>query len=288
VPDWRAFAARRLPKPGMDFDSWLAHLRALDIRLFSFGGTPLHVSSLLTMLTVLVILVWLSQAVRRWLLSRLLKRTQLDVGTQQAIGAIAHYLVLVVGVVVVLQNVGINLTAFSVVAGALGVGVGFGLQNIFSNFISGLIIMFERPIKVGDRIELANVEGTVQAIGARRTTIITNDNITIIVPNQRFITENVTNLLYSGHRVRVHVPVAVASSTDARFMERLLLDAARAHPDVLEDPPPSVRLLSLGGAALQFELLVWTANRINTRRQLLSDLNFDIGERLRKHEIRNA
>ena len=167
-------------------------------------------------------------------------------------------------------------------------GVGFGLQNIFSNFISGLIIMFERPIKVGDRVEIASVEGTVQSIGARRTTILTSDNITIIVPNQRFITDNVTNLLYSGQRIRVRVPVAVASGTDARTMERLLMEAARAHPDVLQDPPPAVRLLSLGGPAMQFELLAWTSHLINSRRQLMSELNFDIGERLRQHDIRNA
>jgi len=272
----------------MNLHTFLRELRELDFALFSIGGAEIYVSTLVKIVATVAVLVWLAQFVRAWLLNRLLKRTHLDPGTQQAIGAIVHYVVLVVGIVLVLQNVGINLTAFSVVAGALGVGVGFGLQNIFSNFISGLIIMFERPIKVGDRVEIANVEGTVQAIGARRTTILTNDNITIIVPNQRFITDNVTNLLYSGHRIRVHLAVTVATGTDARTMERLLLDAAHAHPDVLEDPPPAVRLMSLGGPAMQFELLAWTSSRINTRRQLLSDLNFDVGERLRQHDIRNA
>jgi small-conductance mechanosensitive channel len=272
----------------MDVESLIVALRALDARLFSFGGTEIFLSTLLKIVGVVVVLVWVAQLIRAWLLNRLLRRTQLDPGTQQAVGAIVHYAVLVVGIVVVLQNAGINLTAFSVVAGALGVGVGFGLQNIFSNFISGLIIMFERPIKVGDRIEIAGVEGTVQSIGARRTTILTNDNITIIVPNQRFITDNVTNLLYSGNRVRVHVPVSVAAGTDAHTMERLLLEVAHAHGDVLDEPPPAVRLVSLGGPAMQFELLAWTATRVNTRRQLLSDLNFAIGERLRRHDIRNA
>ena len=272
----------------MNLPAYLRELRALDVALFSLGGTEIFLSTLLKIVGVVILLVWAAQGVRAWLLTRLLRRTQLDAGTQQAIGAIVHYVVLVVGIVVVLQNAGINLTAFSVVAGALGVGVGFGLQNIFSNFISGLIIMFERPIKIGDRVEIASVEGTVQSIGARRTTVITNDNITIIVPNQRFILENVTNLLYSGNRVRVHVPVSVATGTDARTMERLLLEAAGAHPDVLDEPPPAVRLLSLGGPSMQFELLAWTATRINTRRQLLSDLNFDIGDRLRRHDIRNA
>lgn len=272
----------------MNLHAVLRELRELDVALFSIGGSEIFLSTLLKIIGIVIVLVWVAQFVRAWLLTRLLKRTQLDSGTQQAVGAIVHYAVLVVGIVIVLQNAGINLTAFSVVAGALGVGVGFGLQNLFSNFISGLIIMVERPIKVGDRIEIANVEGTVQEIGARRTTILTNDNITIIVPNQRFITDNVTNLLYSGHRIRLHVPVGVATGTDARTMERLLLDAAHAHPDVLDDPPPSVRLVSLGGPAMQFELLAWTSSRINTRRQLLSDLNFAIGEGLRKHDIRTA
>jgi small-conductance mechanosensitive channel len=292
MPDAGVFTARCLPpnRP-MNLDSLMRFLRDLhdlDVTLFSFGGTEIHLSTLLKIVAVVILLVWIAQFFRALLLNRLLKRTHLDPGTQQAVGAIVHYAVLVIGIAVALQNAGINLTAFSVVAGALGVGVGFGLQNIFSNFISGLIIMFERPIKVGDRIEIAGVEGTVQSIGARRTTILTNDNITIIVPNQRFITDNVTNLLYSGHRIRVHVPVAVTVGTEARTMERLLLAAAEAHPDVLDDPPPSVRLVSLGGPAMQFELLAWTSSRVNARRQLLSDLNFDIGERLRQHDIRNA
>ncbi len=272
----------------MNLDALLRDLRGLDVALFSAGGSEIFLSTLLKIVAAVVVLVWFAQFVRAWLLNRLLKRTQLDPGTQQAVGGIVHYAVLIVGIAVALENAGIHLTAFGVVAGALGVGIGFGLQNLISNFISGLIIMVERPIKVGDRVEIAGVEGTVQAIGARRTTILTNDNITIIVPNQRFITDNVTNLLYSGHRIRVHVPVGVATGTDARTMERLMLDAAHAHPDVLDDPPPSVRLLSLGGPAMQFELLAWTSTRINTRRQLLSDLKFDIGERLREHDIRNA
>jgi small-conductance mechanosensitive channel len=265
-----------------------ADLRLLDVRLFSLGGTEVYLSSLLTLLVLVVALVWFAALLRNLLVRRVLARTQLDLGTQHAIGGIVRYLVLTIGLVVLLQTAGINLTALSVVAGALGVGIGFGLQNIFSNFISGLIIMFERPIKVGDRVELANIEGTVQAIGARRTTVLTNDNIAVIVPNQRFITENVINLLYAGRQVRVHVPIAVAAGSDPRLVERLLLDAGRAHPDVLAEPPPSVRLLSLGGGAMAFELLVWTATRIATRRQLLSDLNFAIGDLLRTHDIRNA
>jgi small-conductance mechanosensitive channel len=265
-----------------------ADLRFLDVRLFALGDTQVYLSSLLTLLAVTIALIWAAALIRNLLVRRILARTQLDVGTQQAIGGIARYLVLTIGLIIVLQTAGINLTALSVVAGALGVGVGFGLQHIFSNFISGLIIMFERPIKIGDRIELGAIEGTVQAIGARRTTILTNDNIAIIVPNQRFITDNVINLLYAGRQVRVHVPVAVAQGTDPRLVERLLLEAANAHGDVLDEPPPSVRLLSLGGGAMGFELLVWTATRIATRRQLLSDLNFAIGDRLRAAGIRNA
>ncbi|MDB5998550.1 MAG: potassium efflux system KefA protein / Small-conductance mechanosensitive channel, partial [Rhizobacter sp.] len=162
----------------------------LDVQLFTIGDTAFTVYSALKLVVLLLALYWIASVLRNWTVRRALARaTHLDEGTRQAVGSIVRYAVLVIGFVLILQNVGINLSAFSVLAGALGVGVGFGLQNVFSNFISGVIIMFERPIKVGDRVELAGVEGTVREIGARRTTVVTFDNISILVPNQRFITD---------------------------------------------------------------------------------------------------
>ena len=272
----------------MEWDSVLHALQSVDVRLFSFGGTIFTLSSLLKLALALVLLVVVAARLRHWMVVRVLLRFQMDLGTRQAIGSIVRYVVLIVGVLVILQNAGINLTTFNVVAGALGVGVGFGLQNVFSNFISGLIVMFERPIKVGDRIEVAGVEGVVHEIGARRTTVVTNDNVAILLPNQRFITDNVVNLVYLERAVRLRVPVNVAAGTDVELVRGLLLDAAASNDRVLLDPPPSVLLLSLGGGALGFELVVWYQPAGCTRQQLLSELNYAISEKLRVHEVRNG
>jgi len=272
----------------MDWDSVRHVLQVVDIRLFSFGGIDFTVSSLLKLALALVVLFWLAARLRQWMVARVLLRFQMDLGTRQAIGSIVRYLVLIVGLLVILQNAGIDLTTFNVVAGALGVGVGFGLQNVFSNFISGLIVMFERPIKVGDRIEVAGVEGVVHEIGARRTTVVTNDNVAILLPNQRFITDNVVNLGYLQRAVRLRVPVNVVAGTDVELVRRLLLEAAASVDRVMPDPPPSVLLLSLGGATMSFELVAWYQPAAGTRQQLQSELNYAISARLRAHEIRNG
>ena len=272
----------------MEWDSVHRLLQTVDVGLFSFGGTRFTLTSLLKLTLALCLLFFVATRLRHWMVTRVLLRFQMDLGTRQAIGSIVRYLVLIVGVLVILQNAGINLTTFNVVAGALGVGVGFGLQNVFSNFISGLIVMFERPIKVGDRIEVAGVEGVVHEIGARRTTVVTNDNIAILLPNQRFITDNVVNLVYLERAVRLRVPVNVAQGSDIALVRALLEEAAATNDRVLQQPAPSVLLLSLGGGAVSFELVVWYQPAGCTRQQLLSELNYAIGERLRAADIKNA
>jgi small-conductance mechanosensitive channel len=259
----------------------LAHLRELDIPLFHFGPTPITAFALARLALLLWLLVWLSRRTGRWLSDRVLAHTHLDLGTRRAIGAIVRYTILVVGVAAAAQTVGINLSALSVLAGAVGVGVGFGLQNIFSNFISGLIVMFERPVKIGDRVEIGGVKGDVLEIGARRATVVTNDNIAVIVPNQRFITENVTNLRYFEAPVRLRTALAVAAGHDARRVESLLLGVARANPRVLADPPARARLLAFqANGAMSFELQVWNDSDVHDPDALVSDLNFAIADAL--------
>lgn len=263
-------------------------LQELDLVLFHIGTTELTVSSLLKLIIFMTLLIWFAARVQAWAMRWAQRHSGLDIGSQQAIGSVIRYIVLVAGTVLTLQNIGINLTAFTMVAGALGVGVGFGLQNVFSNFISGLIIMVERPIKVGDRVELANVEGTVKDIGARRTTIVTHDHVAILVPNQRFITDNVVSLAYQGSPIRLRIPVQVAAATDPALMKDLLLDAAQAHDEVLKSPAPQVLLTALGGGATMFELAVWHSPLGMVRQQLFSALAFDISEKLREAAIQRA
>src|SRR6266542_3122126 len=155
-------------------------------------------------------------------------------------------ILLVVGIVIVLENTGIHLAALAVFAGAVGVGVGFGLQNIASNFISGLVILAERPITIGDRVEVAGITGQVEHIRARSTVIRTNDNIKMIVPNTKFIDSPVTNWTYGDRRVRFRIPVGVAYGSDVNKVREALLAAGRENPHTLKDPAPNVFLEQFG------------------------------------------
>jgi small-conductance mechanosensitive channel len=193
--------------------------------------------------------------------------------------------ILVAGVVVGLQTIGIDLTALSVAAGGLGIGIGFGLQNIANNFMSGFIVLLERPIKVGDRIQVAGTEGRVVDIHARATTVLTNDNIAILIPNSRFITENVINWSYSDTKVRFRVPVGVSYNSDPRLVEKLLLTVAAKNQDVLTEPAPAVRFLEFGDSSLNFELRVWSSSLVHRKGKLISDLNFAILEIFRENNI---
>ena len=168
-------------------------LDRFDIRLFTLGGTPITLWDVGFIAIALIVLFWFAGFLRRWVDGRLARHTHIDEATRQTIGTLVRYTTLMIGFLVIMQAAGINLTTFNVVAGAVGVGVGFGLQNIVSNFISGLIVMFERPVKIGDRIEVGGIEGSVVAIGARATTVLTVDNVAAIVPNQKLIIETVKN-----------------------------------------------------------------------------------------------
>jgi small-conductance mechanosensitive channel len=272
----------------MDWKDLLARWRELDVTLFTLGGVPLTVSSVLKLLFLLILVWWLAGWLRRWIVDHAMARTHLDLGTRQAVGSIVRYTVLVAGFALVLQNAGLNLSALGVLAGAVGVGVGFGLQNVVSNFISGLIITLERPIKVGDRVEVGGIEGTVQEIGARRTTVITNDRMAILVPNQRFILDNVVNQVYEETPIRLRIAVQVQSGTDHELMRRLLCEAADEHPQVLKQPAPEALITALGGPATAYELAVWHEARGPRRQQLASQLAFIVGRKLRENEIKGA
>lgn len=266
--------------------SWLEQIKAwLGIPLVELGGTHITLWTLLYFLILLILLYWFAGRLRWWLVERILVRTKMEVGARQAVASITRYVVLLIGLFIVLQTVGINLTTLNVIAGAVGVGIGFGLQNIANNFISGLIILFERPIKVGDRIEVGNVDGDVIEIGGRSTTVLTNDNISIIVPNSSFITENVVNWKHTDARVRFHLPVGVAYGSDAREVERLLREVAAENADVLDDPPAKVWFRGFGDSSLDFELLVWNTSLIHRKGQFISDLNFAIYDKLNQHGI---
>lgn len=233
----------------------------------------------------LLVLVLVSRAVDELLRTRVLSRTAMDAGQRYAFARFAGYAVFVVGLVVGIQSTGVNLSTLTVFGGALGIGIGFGLQNLAKNFVSGLILLAERPVKVGDRVEVAELNGDVMRIGARSTWVRTNDNVVIIIPNSHFTENQVTNWTAYERKVRFHLPVGVAYSSDPDRVREILLNTASAHPDVLSAPPPEVVLLGFGESALDFELWVWTETKVQLPQILRSDLNFRIFRAFAEHGI---
>lgn len=257
----------------------------LQSPLFRLGAAPVTIWNLLQLVVLFVLLFYLSGKLRNWIETHFLARTKMDLGARQATGSIIRYTVISIGFVVILQTAGIDLTALNVLAGAVGIGLGFGLQNIVNNFISGIIILFERPIKVGDRIVVGEVEGDVTHIGARSTTVVSNDNISIIVPNSSFITENVVNWSHNDRKVRFKIPVTVAYGSDIDLVERLLLKVATENQDVLKDPPPGIRLMEFGDNGLHIELRAWSTTLIHRKGVLISKLNIAIYRIFAEHGI---
>ena len=245
-------------------------------------GISLTLVQIFLLVALLLAVFWISARTKSFLFNRFLVNSGLDRSLQYAISQIVSNIVLVVGLFIVLDNAGIHLGTLTVFAGAVGVGIGFGLQNIASNFISGLVILAERPITIGDRVEVAGVAGQVQQIRARSTVILTNDNITMIVPNTKFIDSPVTNWTYGDPRVRFRIPVGVAYGSDLEKVRNALVEVARENSHVLEDPPPTVFLETFGDSAINVELVVWSKEMSYRPRRFRSDLNFAIAQKLRE------
>src|SRR5436309_5206034 len=243
-------------------------------------GISLSLVQIFLLIALLMVVFWISSHTKRFLFNRFLVRSGLDRSLQYAIAQIVSKFVLVVGVLVVLENTGIHLAALTVFAGAVGVGVGFGLQNIASNFISGLVILAERPITIGDRVEVAGIIGRVQQIRARSTVILTSDNIAMIVPNSKFIDSPVRNWHYGDERVRFRLPVGVAYGSDVNKVREALIAAAREHSATLNDPEPTAFLEKFGDSTIDFELVAWTQEMSYKPRRFRSDLNFLIYKHL--------
>jgi small-conductance mechanosensitive channel len=178
----------------------------------------------------------------------------------------------------------VDLSGLTVVAGLLSVGIGFGLQNTASNFISGLILLFERPIKVGDWITVGEVSGDVREINLRSTTVITPDNISIIVPNSEFVSGRVVNWSHGERKIRVHIPVGVAYGSDVELVTRVLLEEAERHSGVMRTPAPKVWFTGFGDSSLNFELLAWIPEP-TARPQVISDLNYAIDSAFRRNNV---
>jgi len=275
----QAIPATRTVADGMivrGLQAWRQVRAGLFEPFATLSGSDVSVFTVIQVLVFIVAVVFISRVTYEVLLKRVLSKVPIDAGLQHAIATFAKYLVVVIGVWVGLETAGIDLTALTVLAGAVGVGLGFGLQNVANNFISGLILLFERPIKVGDRIEVGEVNGKVTHIAARSTTVQTNDNIAIIVPNSSFISSNVVNWSHSDPKVRFRVPVGVAYGSDVEMVRRLLSEVADENDNVLKDPAPRVIFKGFGNSSLDFELRIWTSRMLHRRGVMFSEINFAI------------
>ena len=233
----------------------------LDTKLLALSGVTITVGGLL-LAAIVAFAVW----VVAWLLRRALQRyakrnPDVNQAAVYTVSRVANYLLILVGVLLAFDAAGIPVGKFTVFAGALGVGLGFGLQAIFNNFVSGLILLFDRSLKIGDFIELdGDIRGTVRAINIRSTRITTNDNIDVLVPNAEFMTKRVVNWTYSSPDRRIRVPFGVAYGTDKELVKKAALEAAAKVPFTLAiegDKQPQVWLVGFGDSAVDYQLVVW-------------------------------
>jgi small-conductance mechanosensitive channel len=249
------------------------------------GTLHITLGGIIQLVVLCALVVLAERLLRRKVTMRVLKRTHIDAGLQYAIARISGYVIIVFGFYLALNAVGINLSSLAVVAGAIGIGIGFGLQNIIQNFIAGLIILAERPIALGDRVEVGGVSGTISKIELRSTEIISTDNISTIVPNSNFITNPVTNWSHGDPRVQIRIPFGVAYGTDLDKLKRVMLEVGAGNHDTLKEPAPRLFFVAFGDSSLNFELGVWTRTMTHSPRTYISDLNFAIEHKLRENDI---
>lgn len=252
--------------------------------IVTIGRSSYSVTDLLLISALILGWIVFSGAAANFFKLRVLQVTRIAPGFQDAVAAIAKYLLIVLGTIVILQVCGIDLSSLTILFSALGVGIGFGFQDIAKNFGSGLILLFERPIQVGDFVKVGDLEGTVVRIGARSTVLRTLDRVSIIVPNSRFLEKEVINWNYENPVSRVRIPVGVAYGCDISAVKTALLAAPHGHPDVLATPAPIVFFLGFGDSSLNFELRVWINEPMNQYR-IKSDLLFRIEELFREQQI---
>ncbi len=233
---------------------------------------------------IVILFTFFSKIVQRAAAKHLLPRFKIQPSTEFVILKVFHYAIMAIAFWVVLDTLGFNMTSFTVIAGLLSVGIGFGLQNLASNFVSGLIILIEAPIKVGDWVQLGDLEGEVQTINLRATGIATNDGEYIIVPNQDLITSQVINGSKGPPNIRIHTPVGVSYSSDMKKVVEVLMTVANNHPEVIQDPKPAVWLTGFGDSSVDYDLLTWIKTPRDTVR-IRAELNYKIWWALKEAEI---
>ncbi|MEG4802930.1 mechanosensitive ion channel [Microcoleus sp. ARI1-B5] len=252
--------------------------------LFKIGDNPVSLRSLGELIVLFMAVLVISRAFTEFLKERLLVRLGIDEGNREAIAVILRYLIVALGAIAAIQSIGFNLASLAVVAGGLGVGIGFGIQDLTTNFVSGLTLLLDRPVKVGDFVELEGLMGIVKKISIRSTIITTNDDSSVIVPNSTMISNKIVNWSYENPLLCLRLSIEVAENSDPLLVTETLLNIAYAEAGVLYEPHPKVFFVEFGDDSFKFELLVWT-DRPTEREVIKSSLNFAIEYNFRQQGI---
>jgi small-conductance mechanosensitive channel len=263
---------------------WLkTTFKYLSMPLFEISGNEISLISIMLAVAVFFLTTSLAKMSERFM-NKVLEDKEIDSGVRGSIVTITRYLVLFIGVMITLDTVGISLSSLAALGAVLMVGIGFGLQNITQNFISGLIILFERPIKVGDHVSVNGISGKIVEVGARSTLVHTRDDVAIIVPNSQFISEQVINQSFTGEKMRMQIEIGVSYGSDTQKVKETLLEIANNAAGVLTNPAPKVFFENFGDSSLDFSLAIWIDN-IWDNREILSNIRFDIDSAFRQHNI---
>lgn len=265
---------------------WLPDvIKAMDEFAFTFGETRFSVLSLIQLTLSIIIFIVLANWLVRFIESRARRSTYLNPSMRVVLTKTSKFVVYGLAILFALKAVGIDFTAFAVFSGAVGVGIGFGLQKIFSNFISGFILIFDRSIKPGDVITIGNRFGWVQELNARYVVVRDRDGVEALIPNENLITTEVTNWSYSDRSVRQRLPVSISYADDPELAMQLMVDSAQEHPRVLSNPEPVSRLIRFGDNGIELELRVWIQDPENGTANVTSDINLAFWKRFKENDI---
>jgi small-conductance mechanosensitive channel len=265
-------------------DQFQAFIEFLGTTIFSVQSTSVTIGSILIFSFLILFFVFFAKLVSSLFYRRILKHVNMDEGIRYTLQRITNYTILILGFFFSFQFIGIDLSGLAVIFGLLSVGIGFGLQNLTSNFISGIILLFERPISVGDRVIVSDIEGDVKEINIRSTRITSLNNISIIVPNSDFISGHVVNYSYGDKRIRIEVEVGVSYNSDLDLVLEILKSIALEHKDVLKTPEPIVILNNFGDSSWDMILRCWIPDPY--RHPIIkSEIRCEIVRKFRKHGI---
>lgn len=261
---------------------WDAIWYVLSLPLLPIGKTTLTVWMVLYAASLLWGLIAITGTLQKKIVNPALSKTNFDPDLQNILALTLRYSTVTIGSIIILNTAGIEMTALTVIAGAVGLGLSLGLQTIAKNFIGGLVILFERPIKLGDRIQVGDTTGIVARIALRATTLRTDDRLDVIVPNADFISGRIINWTHTDTSIRVSIPFSFPiNNNDPEKISKIIIKSATACSSILKDPAPEIFLDSFGEKTMNFILQVSTKNLADPCRNLRSEINFLVYERLK-------